>query len=87
MHRGMLATLFGLLAFTSFVFARDPAPAGDAAEAVQEGDVSQWLKYYQRERGMPPAQQRLDTDRQQQGQPVASDSEVPAPPSTATMGR
>ena len=23
----------------------------DAAETVREGDVSQWLKYYQRERG------------------------------------
>jgi hypothetical protein len=30
----------------------------DAAEAVKEGDVSQWLKYYQRERDAgTPAQQ------------------------------
>jgi hypothetical protein len=30
----------------------------DAAEAVREGDVSQWLKYYQRERALQvPAQQ------------------------------
>jgi hypothetical protein len=27
----------------------EPRPR-DAAEAVREGDVSQWLKYYQRER-------------------------------------
>ncbi len=30
----------------------------DAAEAVREGDVQQWLKYYQREREAPaPARQ------------------------------
>jgi hypothetical protein len=30
----------------------------DAAEAVREGDVQQWLKYYQREReAQAPAQQ------------------------------
>lgn len=34
---------------------RDPR---DAAEAVREGDVSQWLKYYQREReAQAPAQE------------------------------
>lgn len=39
-----------------------PAPARrDAAEVVKEGDMSQWLQYYQRERGdawskTPPAQ-------------------------------
>jgi hypothetical protein len=26
----------------------------DAAEAVKEGDVSQWLKYYERERAASP---------------------------------
>ena len=33
-------------------------PPRDAAEAVREGDVSQWLKYYQREREVqtPPQQ-------------------------------
>jgi hypothetical protein len=29
----------------------EPRPR-DAAEVVREGDVSQWLKYYQREREM-----------------------------------
>ena len=31
--------------------AEDNQRPRDAAEAVKEGDVSQWLKYYQRERG------------------------------------
>jgi hypothetical protein len=30
--------------------AADQARPRDAAEAVREGDVSQWLKYYERER-------------------------------------
>jgi hypothetical protein len=29
---------------------REQSRAKDAAEAVQEGNVSNWLKYYQRER-------------------------------------
>jgi hypothetical protein len=32
----------------------------DAAEAVQEGNVSQWLEHYQRERGEEWARQRQD---------------------------
>jgi hypothetical protein len=32
----------------------EPSRPRDAAEAVKEGDVSQWLKYYQRERAEPP---------------------------------
>jgi len=35
--------------------AEESARPRDAAEAVKEGDVSQWLKYYQRERGEPQA--------------------------------
>jgi hypothetical protein len=41
---------------------REGSRPRDAAEAVQEGSVSNWLKYYQREReqrgapGPPPAQ-------------------------------
>jgi hypothetical protein len=38
--------------------AADPPEAArpkDAAEAVQEGNVDSWLKYYQRERGQAPA--------------------------------
>jgi len=33
--------------------AEEAARPRDAAEAVKEGDVSQWLKYYQRERADP----------------------------------
>ena len=39
----------------------------DAAEAVKEGDVSQWLKYYQRERAEQPT-------------PVASPQSTPVVP-------
>ena len=33
----------------------------DAAEAVREGDVSQWLKYYQHERAPEPVRAPADT--------------------------
>lgn len=37
-----------------------PPLTRDAAQAVQEGDVSQWLQYYQRERGEEWNRQRED---------------------------
>lgn len=50
----------------------EPRPR-DAAEAVREGDVSQWLKYYQREReaqapapAQPPARREEPAPQQQQ---------------------
>jgi hypothetical protein len=46
-----------LLALSALAFAAENGGQErprDAAEAVREGDVSQWLKYYQRERGMQP---------------------------------
>jgi hypothetical protein len=48
----------------------EPRPR-DAAEAVREGDVSQWLKYYQRERELqtpaqPPAPATEPATQQQQ---------------------
>ena len=37
------------------LWAEEPARhARDAAEEVKEGDVAQWLKYYQQERGFEP---------------------------------
>ena len=37
------------------LWAEEPARyARDAAEEVKEGDVAQWLKYYQQERGFQP---------------------------------
>jgi hypothetical protein len=47
-----------------------PAPR-DAAEVVQEGDVSQWLQHYQRERGEEWA-------RQQRAQPAGSPASTAA---------
>ena len=35
-------------------------PARDAAEIVQEGDVSQWLQHYQRERGAEWSKQQRE---------------------------
>jgi len=52
--RGLIA--IGLLAVAASADAGDDDAQQrprDAAEAVREGDVSQWLKYYQRERGVP----------------------------------
>ena len=46
----------GLLAFAASAGAAEDSAQQrprDAAEAVREGDVSQWLKYYQRERAAP----------------------------------
>jgi hypothetical protein len=34
----------------------------DAAEAVQEGNVTQWLEHYQRERGGDWARQKADAE-------------------------
>ena len=34
--------------------ADDPQPRKDAAEAVQEGNVQNWVEYYQRTRPPPP---------------------------------
>lgn len=53
----------------------EPRPR-DAAEAVREGDVSQWLKYYQRERAPqppapPPAPAGEPAAQQQQGDGAA----------------
>lgn len=52
-----------LLAIATIAFAAEndgQQRPRDAAEAVQEGDVSQWLKYYQRERGMHAPAPRPD---------------------------
>ena len=37
-----------------------PPPPRDAAEIVKEGDVSQWLEHYQRERGAEWAKQQRE---------------------------
>jgi hypothetical protein len=44
--------------------AEEQPPARDAAQIVREGDVSQWLEHYQRERGAEWA-------KQQRAQPAA----------------
>lgn len=54
---------------------REPAAERrpDAAQAVQEGNVNQWLEHYQRERGAAwpaPATER-DIDRAPRDQPTA----------------
>jgi hypothetical protein len=52
-----------LLAIAAIAFAAEnegQEPPRDATEAVQEGDVSRWLKYYQRERDMQAPAPRPD---------------------------
>lgn len=40
--------------------AEERPPPRDAAEIVKEGDVSQWLEHYQRERGTEWAKQQRE---------------------------
>jgi hypothetical protein len=49
----------------------DPPRPRDAAEAVREGDVSQWLKYYERERA-EEWQRALPEQRAEKGSCVPS---------------
>jgi hypothetical protein len=49
--------------------AEDEPAARDAAEVVQEGDVSQWLKHYQRERGEDWARQQRGSEATQGAEP------------------
>jgi hypothetical protein len=66
-----------LLAIAAIAFAAEnegQEPPRDAAEAVQEGDVSQWLKYYQRERDMQAPAPRPDQT------PVPADGPVGGQP-------
>jgi len=56
-----LATALLAIAATAFAAENEGQERPrDAAEAVQEGDVSQWLRYYQRERGMQAPAPRPD---------------------------
>jgi len=70
------------------VAAAMPAIASeDAAEKVQEGDVKQWMEYYQRERGHvyePVADDRnaLKTDDSGAVEPESSDSKPSQAPNT-----
>ena len=59
-----------------------PAPR-DAAEKVQEGNVQNWIEYYRRTRGFPPAEQ------DSRGGAAAAQPEPPAPTpqSTPAPGR
>jgi hypothetical protein len=50
--RGLAGVLLALSALAIAAEKEGREQPRDAAQAVQEGDVSQWLKYYQRERGM-----------------------------------
>jgi hypothetical protein len=78
MHLGALGALFALSAFASCAYADERARVPDAAEAVQEGDVSQWIRYYQRERGAPRLPQPPGSDPQQRDRPASRDAQVPA---------
>ena len=49
----------------------------DAAELVREGDVSQWLKHYERERRALTGNLREDPP--QQGQPAPKDEKKSEP--------
>jgi hypothetical protein len=50
-----VAALLAALAAAAWA-GENPAPAAprDAAEKVQEGNVKNWIEYYQRTRGLPP---------------------------------
>jgi hypothetical protein len=67
-----------LMCMTATPSAEEQPPARDAAQIVREGDVSQWLEHYQRERGAEWAKQPV-------AQPAAP---APAPKqSERTEGR
>jgi hypothetical protein len=51
-RRGVAGALLVLSPIAIAAQSQDTEQPRDAAQAVQEGDVAQWLKYYQRERGM-----------------------------------
>jgi hypothetical protein len=53
--------------------ADDPKPRKDAAEAVQEGNVQNWIEYYQRTRPPP-----LDRPVQPVKEPAAANPKDPA---------
>lgn len=55
------------------VAADDPKPRKDAAEAVQEGNVQNWIEYYQRTRPPPP-----DRPVQPVKEPAAANPKDPA---------
>jgi hypothetical protein len=62
--------------------AEESARPRDAAEAVKEGDVSQWLKYYQRERAEPQTPVAPP-----QSAPVAPRQDEPIAPSNDPVTR
>lgn len=57
-----------------------PAPR-DAAEKVQEGNVQNWIEYYQRSRGLPPAPRgpQDGAAAAPPGQPAPTPQATPAP--------
>jgi hypothetical protein len=64
----------GLLAISlGTVAADDPKPRKDAAETVQEGNVQNWVEYYQRTRPPPP-----DRPAQSGPEPAAAKPKEPA---------
>ena len=60
--------------------AADDPPPRDAAEVVKEGDVSQWLKHYQRERGEDWSKQTPSAP-----QPAPRPAEQPVPPQSGSQ--
>ena len=57
-----------------------PARPRDAAEAVQEGSVTQWLEHYQRERGAEWAKSRPEAQNPPEKPAAPAGSADPAAP-------
>lgn len=77
----LASILIAILLGSSIPAAAQQQRARDAAEAVQEGDVAQWLKYYERQREasrpeVPPDQRAP----QPQSEEAAAASREPPPP-------
>ena len=75
-----MLTFFRLLVFcfslTSVAMSLNFTFAGDAAIEIQEGNVENWIKYYERERGIEiPAPVKKDSD----AEPRNLNADAPGP--------
>lgn len=70
-----LLALVLLAVCTGTIAADDPKPRKDAAETVQEGNVQNWVEYYQRTRPPP-----VDRPAQSGAEPAAAKPKEAAEP-------
>ena len=75
-HAAVMAAQRAVLVCLITLFAVSAVAGDDAAQAVQEGNVKQWMEYYERERRQNNARDTSEgAAREQRGAPVKDETQ------------